>query len=980
VNKFTQHAYFHDSPSGKPERVSKVCESMSVQALLLLLTVLLSTTGTAISQTEQSGSIRALIQQSLSDMPARDSFGFQQPDDAALQDFSTLFELAATGQHNEIATLAQTWGYEFIRFIHQENTPDTLYILRERTPILRGWGTYIWRATGYDRDVQVQVPHPLFDFNTPAVGLRTFMDFRMRFFAMAGSHRYANGDDSQVSDMARNHNSIFQRAHQAWSPSPAVQFHGFNDASSTYEGYPQNIITNGTTTPPPVHYTVRDLLRARSYTADVYDEQTRNDVRLLAATRNPQGQWSAGNEHVFLHIEMARELRTVATQIGTVISAFAEAFPAERGPMEAGLYEVGTGEATAYIGLGEAFADLISRRTVGDVILQIQNDLTEGHNLFLGIDPHPYSIRIEPAPNRNPVVRFTSPQTNTAINGALIIGSTADDVHSLAVTGNIIIDGNNGSEDRALTFEIPSGAGSSNYFRLHGDVRDVTIRSMVFRSMNNAFDTWLISPVTSFDTPLFGRRITFENNHILANPDRSSGRALNVWGQGGTDTGVRQLTLRNNLLEARRYGVWFRAAGGSATIQDNTIRITETLNTNAYGILIDAVADPTDEIVIQGNDFSGTSAGSLTGVALRSGASYSLSGNEFRNLTATGLLTGVQIAAPGDFALNANAFFDFRGDGGVEMISVESGISGDVNLSLFNNRLSGFASGAETGQSLTGIVIRSALSPHRVQATLYHNTVRMTPLQVSGSGWEYRGLSLFSNARISAVLRNNILLNDDTNDGTVTSFAYYQGASAASGFDSDNNVLAGAGLRADASTWLSRHGAESTATVLLSAHQSATGGDAASVQVEPELDDELRLTGASLHDPALRGVPLTSVTTDAFGNTRSNASPSMGAYEAPLHTSTVLEETQPAETQLYPNWPNPFNPSTKIRYSLDSGGLVTLRVYDVTGRLVAVLEDAVKPAGTHTVTFTAAGLSSGVYFYRLETPVWQQTRSMVLIR
>jgi subtilisin family serine protease len=92
----------------------------------------------------------------------------------------------------------------------------------------------------------------------------------------------------------------------------------------------------------------------------------------------------------------------------------------------------------------------------------------------------------------------------------------------------------------------------------------------------------------------------------------------------------------------------------------------------------------------------------------------------------------------------------------------------------------------------------------------------------------------------------------------------------------------------------------------------------------------------------------------------------------------------PKEFTLYQNYPNPFNPSTKITYDLTRREHVSITVYDILGRLVATLVDEVQDAGTASsrppVTFTAENLPSGVYFYRITTPLFTSTRKMMLIR
>lgn len=93
------------------------------------------------------------------------------------------------------------------------------------------------------------------------------------------------------------------------------------------------------------------------------------------------------------------------------------------------------------------------------------------------------------------------------------------------------------------------------------------------------------------------------------------------------------------------------------------------------------------------------------------------------------------------------------------------------------------------------------------------------------------------------------------------------------------------------------------------------------------------------------------------------------------------EIPEPGEAfYLAPNYPNPFPTATTIRYVLREAGPVLLRLFDVRGRLVATLIDEVQPAGAHTLLFTATGLASGTYLYRLDTAGQAQTRPMTLAK
>jgi len=88
----------------------------------------------------------------------------------------------------------------------------------------------------------------------------------------------------------------------------------------------------------------------------------------------------------------------------------------------------------------------------------------------------------------------------------------------------------------------------------------------------------------------------------------------------------------------------------------------------------------------------------------------------------------------------------------------------------------------------------------------------------------------------------------------------------------------------------------------------------------------------------------------------------------------------PIEFKLLPNVPNPFNASTTISYDLKTTSKVTLEVFDILGRQIAVLTDEVQPAGHHRVMWQAKDVSSGMYFYRIKAGEFSQTNKMLLLK
>ena len=83
---------------------------------------------------------------------------------------------------------------------------------------------------------------------------------------------------------------------------------------------------------------------------------------------------------------------------------------------------------------------------------------------------------------------------------------------------------------------------------------------------------------------------------------------------------------------------------------------------------------------------------------------------------------------------------------------------------------------------------------------------------------------------------------------------------------------------------------------------------------------------------------------------------------------------------LEQNFPNPFNPTTSIKYQLSDVGFVTLKVYDVLGNEVALLVNEKKEVGSYEVSFDASKLSSGVYIYQLNVNEFINTKKMVLMK
>ena len=94
----------------------------------------------------------------------------------------------------------------------------------------------------------------------------------------------------------------------------------------------------------------------------------------------------------------------------------------------------------------------------------------------------------------------------------------------------------------------------------------------------------------------------------------------------------------------------------------------------------------------------------------------------------------------------------------------------------------------------------------------------------------------------------------------------------------------------------------------------------------------------------------------------------------------TIQNNIPVDYQLYQNYPNPFNPTTNIKFQIAKEGFVKLSVYDILGRQVTDIFNEELKAGTYEAEWNASNYPSGIYFYRLITDTYTQSRKMILIK
>jgi hypothetical protein len=108
--------------------------------------------------------------------------------------------------------------------------------------------------------------------------------------------------------------------------------------------------------------------------------------------------------------------------------------------------------------------------------------------------------------------------------------------------------------------------------------------------------------------------------------------------------------------------------------------------------------------------------------------------------------------------------------------------------------------------------------------------------------------------------------------------------------------------------------------------------------------------------------------------------PSLVLKYDPTVNVEEIQNDLPSDFTLFQNYPNPFNPKTKIEFRIVNSGFVSLKVFNVLGKEVAILVNDYKPAGKFEVEFNASELTSGVYFYQLKVENIIETKKMILLK
>jgi len=543
------------------------------------------------------------------------------------------------------------------------------------------------------------------------------------------------------------------------------------------------------------------------------------------------------------------------------------------------------------------------------------------------------TMRIKPYTGVKATINFSTP--NASSTGQLQFG---DESFPQFSPKYFTIDGSNtaGGTTRDLTFNFTGQVG----IRVFVNSSQITVKNCIINSTyrvgTSTSNVVSISMQYRTAAPLgyfYPDTCLVENCQITHSGYQTGGGVSLNRGTAPADlnVGTTGVIIRNNVITGRDRGISVEHAIGTQ-IYGNTIRVNQDSIRNAYGIYFLRTAGT----VVQTSNIYNNKFDTLT--TANTSAANGLSG-----IFVGGLATGT--------------------------------------TNIYNNFIAGFSTPASTIGYVSGILVDSISSAN---VNVYHNSIYIPAVALTDSvfGVFIRNTSA---AGANVTLKNNIIAVAENDD---SSYCVMRAGSAGT-FVSDWNVLSAGGSTVVGS-W------QGTPQATLAAWRTASSQDANSKNVNPASPlggvgqwtsaTNLHFTSKPSNDFAC--LPVGGITTDIDGHAR-GSNPYMGADEIPGSPLVVGVEESPDGTPLTfgleGNYPNPFNPSTTIRYTIAKSSFVTLEVHNVLGQRVATLVQEQATPGTYSIQWNGmseAGVkaSSGVYYYRLRAGEFRETRSMVLAK
>jgi len=244
-------------------------------------------------------------------MPLAESEVYVVPDETEQAAFASLILSIGRGNLLHAVELADANNYVLVHFSDRGDENVASYLLREKNPIVKGWGFYALREK-LANNIIIEAPHPISDKNSDLVALNLYRTLNARALLIAGTHRNANGE--KQADVSHVPVSIFQAVHLALlqdssslTNTPIVlQIHGFS--SDKHPNYPQVVLGFGQkASQAEILYSQNlvDALSTRNIRAGTCAGDSWQD---LCGTNNVQGAYAG--DMIFIHIEIDETVRS----------------------------------------------------------------------------------------------------------------------------------------------------------------------------------------------------------------------------------------------------------------------------------------------------------------------------------------------------------------------------------------------------------------------------------------------------------------------------------------------------------------------------------------------------------------------------------------------------------------------------------------------------------------------------------------------
>jgi hypothetical protein len=268
------------------------------------------------------GDLGVLVRSFAQAMPGRDSHSYRPPREPERRSMELAFRAVLRGDLSGAVGAAADASYEVFPFTDRATGRDLVLLAEARVgegPPGPGWGLFV-HAMDAGSEATIEVPHPVFDAHTEAIGVDTFRRCDASNLFIAGTHRHAN--PFGAADVAHQPLSVFETLHLVAIEGAGVVFqpHGFESRGARRSW--DAVVSCGALPPDELVWSVARRLPRLGLHAVPYDGEA---CRVLGGTHNVQGRSTRAHGGRFLHLELAHSVRSDPRAAAEVAAEVAEA-------------------------------------------------------------------------------------------------------------------------------------------------------------------------------------------------------------------------------------------------------------------------------------------------------------------------------------------------------------------------------------------------------------------------------------------------------------------------------------------------------------------------------------------------------------------------------------------------------------------------------------------------------------------------------